>query len=76
MRRAQKLDELTKRFETTGMHCPSCSMLIQMDVSDLPGVVAVKAKDVKGGGKIDVTRRIDQIVGHVGAQGLRHTASD
>jgi Cu+-exporting ATPase len=35
--------QVTKRFETTGMHCPSCSMLIQMDVSDLPGVIAVQA---------------------------------
>lgn len=34
---------VTKRFATTGMHCPSCSMLIQMDVSDLPGVSAVSA---------------------------------
>ena len=33
----------TKRFATTGMHCPSCSMLIQIDVGDLPGVSAVSA---------------------------------
>ena len=31
----------TRRFVTTGMHCPSCSMLIQMDVSDLDGVTDV-----------------------------------
>jgi Cu+-exporting ATPase len=34
---------VTRRFLTTGMHCPSCSMLIQMDVSDLPGVTAVSS---------------------------------
>ena len=34
---------VTKRFATTGMHCPSCSMLIQMDVSDLAGVTTVSA---------------------------------
>lgn len=34
---------VTKRFTTTGMHCPSCSMLIQMDVNDLTGVSAVSA---------------------------------
>lgn len=34
---------VTKRFNTTGMHCPSCSMLIQMDVSDLPGVSSVNS---------------------------------
>jgi Cu+-exporting ATPase len=32
---------VTKRFVTTGMHCPSCSMLIQMDVGDLDGVESV-----------------------------------
>ncbi len=32
---------VTKRFTTTGMYCPSCSMLIQMDVSDLTGVTSV-----------------------------------
>ena len=33
----------TTRFTTTGMHCPSCSMLIQIDVGDLPGVSSVSA---------------------------------
>lgn len=32
-----------QRFVTTGMHCPSCSMLIQMEVGDLEGVTAVEA---------------------------------
>ena len=32
---------VTRQFVTTGMHCPSCSMLIQMDLSDLDGVQAV-----------------------------------
>lgn len=32
---------VTRRFATTGMHCPSCSMLIQMDVADLEGVSSV-----------------------------------
>ena len=31
----------TSRFTTTGMHCPSCSMLIQMDLGDLDGVTEV-----------------------------------
>lgn len=34
---------VTKRFVTTGMHCPSCSKLIEMDVSDLEGVQAVSS---------------------------------
>lgn len=33
----------TTRLLTTGMHCPSCSMLIQMDVGDLDGVADVAA---------------------------------
>ncbi len=28
------------RLTTTGMHCPSCSMLIKMSVEDLDGVSA------------------------------------
>ena len=33
----------TQRFVTTGMHCPSCSMLIQMDLGDLDGVSEVSS---------------------------------
>lgn len=29
---------VTKRFVTTGMHCPSCSKLIEMDLAELTGV--------------------------------------
>ena len=31
----------TQRFATTGMHCHSCSMLIQMDLGGMDGVEAV-----------------------------------
>jgi copper chaperone CopZ len=31
----------TVRLKTTGMHCGSCSMLIEMNVSDLDGVESV-----------------------------------
>ena len=33
----------TVRIKTTGMHCPSCPMLIELNVCDLPGVTAVRA---------------------------------
>jgi copper chaperone len=33
----------TTKIKTTGMHCPSCSMLIEMNVGDLPGVEEVRA---------------------------------
>lgn len=32
---------VTRQFVTTGMHCPSCSKLIEMDLSDLAGVQSV-----------------------------------
>jgi copper chaperone CopZ len=38
----------TTTFKTSGMHCPSCSMLIEMNVSDLPGIESVKASHADG----------------------------
>lgn len=38
----------TTKFKTSGMHCQSCSMLIEMSVSDLPGVEDVKASAADG----------------------------
>lgn len=42
------MTEKTVKFKTTGMHCPSCSMLIQMSVSDLDGVESVTSDHVTG----------------------------
>lgn len=33
----------TITFKVDGIHCPSCPRLIQMDLEDKPGVVAVNA---------------------------------
>ena len=33
---------------TSGMHCGSCSMLIEMDVSELDGVASVRADHATG----------------------------
>ncbi len=33
----------TVKMKTTGMHCQSCSMLIEMNVGDLDGVENVKS---------------------------------
>lgn len=33
----------TTTFKVSDMHCPSCPRLIQMDLEDKPGVVAVNA---------------------------------
>ena len=38
----------TVTFKTSGMHCPSCSMLIEMTLTELPGVVEAKADQARG----------------------------
>jgi copper chaperone CopZ len=38
----------TVTLPTSGMHCRSCSMLIEMNVGDLPGVTAVTADSADG----------------------------
>ena len=38
----------TIEIMTTGTHCASCSMLIEMSVSDLPGVTEVRASHADG----------------------------
>lgn len=38
----------TIKLKTDGMHCPSCSMLIEMNVSDLPGIDSVRASHADG----------------------------
>ncbi len=56
-------------LKTTGMHCMSCSMLIQMNVGDLEGVDSVVA-DLASGvteveydpAKVDVRSIVDEIV--------------
>ena len=38
----------TSTFKTSGMHCPSCSMLIEMTLTEMPGVVSAKADQARG----------------------------
>lgn len=40
--------QTTVRFATSGMHCGSCAMLIDMTVSDLAGVESVKTDHAIG----------------------------
>ena len=58
----------TIKIKTTGMHCPSCTMLIEMNVSDLPGIDSVKASNADSlttvtydPNKIDSARIIKEI---------------
>lgn len=34
------MSEATALLKTTGMHCSSCSMLVDLTLGDLPGVVS------------------------------------
>jgi Cu+-exporting ATPase len=48
-----------------GMHCSSCSMLIEMTLGDLPGVSSASADYVEGTAHVDfdpATVSIDEIV--------------
>lgn len=36
-------DVATARLLTTGLHCQSCSMLVQMELEDVPGVVSANS---------------------------------
>ena len=49
----------TTKIKTSGMRCPSCAMLIEMNVSDLLGVDSVKAEH--GGGMTTVSFDPSQI---------------
>ena len=38
----------TAHLQTSGMHCPSCSMLVDMTLADIDGVVDSKTDHVTG----------------------------
>lgn len=42
------MTEVTTKLVTSGLHCRSCSMLVDMTVGDLPGVAEVKTDHVSG----------------------------
>jgi copper chaperone CopZ len=42
------MSETTANLKTTGMHCSSCSMLVDMTVGDLEGVTEVKTDHASG----------------------------
>ncbi|MDR3686352.1 MAG: heavy-metal-associated domain-containing protein [Coriobacteriia bacterium] len=42
------MTEAIARLKTTGMHCSSCSMLVDLTVGDLPGVVSSKTDHASG----------------------------
>ena len=42
------MGEATARLKTSGMHCSSCSMLVDLTLGDLPGVVSSKTDHASG----------------------------
>ncbi len=57
---------------TSGMHCMSCSMLIEMNVGELPGVASVKADYATGVTHVEYDPAqvtVDEIVGAIRAGG-------
>ena len=42
------MSETTTHLKTSGMHCRSCSMLVDMTVEELDGVSGVKTDHVSG----------------------------
>ena len=42
------MSEVTTRFKTSGMHCASCSMLVDLTLGDLDGVSDSKTDHATG----------------------------
>jgi copper chaperone CopZ len=47
------MDTTTTRLNTTGLHCRSCSMLVDMTVGDLDGVTEVTTDHATGETVVD-----------------------
>jgi copper chaperone CopZ len=63
---------VTARLLTTGMHCSSCSMLIDMTLADLDGVVDSKTDHGSGESVViydDEAVTIDGVIGAIASVG-------
>ena len=64
---------------TTGMHCMSCSMLIQMNVGEIEGVEAVKADLASGTTEVDFDPEktdVDAIIAEIVKSGYGAEVAD
>ncbi len=61
--------ETSVKLKTTGMHCPSCSMLIEMTVADLDGVRSVTSDHRTG--ETDVTYDPERVTPEAIADSIR-----
>lgn len=63
---------VTQRLKTTGMHCRSCSMLIDMTVGELDGVQSSESDAAAGTTVVvydDQTTDVDAILGAIRGAG-------
>lgn len=58
---------VTTRFLTTGMHCSSCSMLIDMTLADLDGVMESKTDHGSGESVVTYDDNLVTVDGVIGA---------
>jgi copper chaperone CopZ len=58
------------RFKSFGMHCPSCSMLVKMNLSDIAGVCSVESDHSSGVTTIEYDPAV------VNVDHLRHSIND
>lgn len=59
------MSEVTANLVTSGLHCTSCSMLVDLTVGDLDGVVEVHTDHATGDTAVrfdDATTTVDQII--------------
>ena len=59
------MSESTAKLKTSGLHCRSCSMLVDMTVGDLAGVSDVRTEHVSGDTEVHFDSDVitlDQIV--------------
>jgi copper chaperone CopZ len=62
----------TTEFKTNGMHCPSCSLLIEMTLDDVAGVERVKVDLGKSLTTVDYDPQVvtdDDIIGAIAEAG-------
>lgn len=67
----------TTNVKISGMHCGSCSMLIQMGLEDLAGVTAVKIDSVHETGTVehDETVSAADVIAAIQAAGFEATVN-
>ena len=66
------MSEITTRLVTTGMHCRSCSMMVDMTVDEIDGVAGVTTDHVTGETVVtydDEQTGLDAIIGAIRAAG-------